>query len=349
MDEANKLAKELNECRKALKAAMFDNKLASFSVFPSIGEASLGELTYAHIQLPFKKVDFASTELKALDIRADYDFLLPLENGECIVAFKQFHNKRVTEYIYKGFMQMSHFNRLGRLIGTDTLESYVLQYNVVQCGPSEFAVCFDPASGSSILSVFNSNLTCLRDVVCKSFFNICCNSKFIFGLWNSNEDDGDDEDDDDNENSSQRIRGHHLDTLSKAFDLLVPQKYRIDRIIADEHHLVAVCRVSDEARQWYMTVFDLATCNQIGGKKKARFPLPERHIDLAIEWLLIEEVFLLDGWLVVPSDNEILWFDKEGKRSETSTELNNRELQTIYASRSVLLFLFHDGTLLMKR
>ena len=40
LDEANKLAKELSDRKKELKAAMCDNKLASFSVFPSMGHAS---------------------------------------------------------------------------------------------------------------------------------------------------------------------------------------------------------------------------------------------------------------------------------------------------------------------
>ena len=142
---------------------------------------------------------------------------------------------------------------------------------------------------------------------------------------------------------------HHLDTLSEAFDLRVPKKYKIERILADEHHVVAVCRVGDVARKWYMTVFDLATRNQID--KTGHFCPPDALIDLDLAWLLQEELFLLDGWLVVPGREEILWFDKEGNRSETYTyvELDASDLHTIYASRSVLLFAFHDGRLLMKR
>ena len=52
---------------------------------------SLGKLTYAHIQLPFKKLDFYADELKAVDIRADFDFLLPLEHGQRIVTFNHDH------------------------------------------------------------------------------------------------------------------------------------------------------------------------------------------------------------------------------------------------------------------
>ena len=85
---------------------------------------------------------------------------------------------------------MSYFDRLGRLISTDILECGVLQDNVVQCAPSEFFVCLEPASDSRMLSVFNSKLTCLRDVDCKSFWNICCNIKFVFGLWNSDDYEG---------------------------------------------------------------------------------------------------------------------------------------------------------------
>ena len=82
MDEAKKLTQELTDRKKQLKASMFGNKLASFNAFASTDEPSLGELTFVHVQLPFAKVNFASAELKALDIRDKYSFLLPLEDGE---------------------------------------------------------------------------------------------------------------------------------------------------------------------------------------------------------------------------------------------------------------------------
>ena len=79
LDEANKLAQELSNRKKELKAAMFDNKLASFIAFPSIHDVSLGELAFTDIQLPFKKLQFTSTELKLVDARSDYDFVLALD------------------------------------------------------------------------------------------------------------------------------------------------------------------------------------------------------------------------------------------------------------------------------
>ena len=72
-----------------------------------------------------------------------------------------------------------------------------------------------------------------------------------------------------------------------------------------------------------------------------KFFLVERHIDLVMtEPLLVFSVFVLDRWLVVPRQNELVWFDKkEGKRSETITVLNNtNELRATFLSGSSLLF-----------
>ena len=69
-----------------------------------------------------------------------------------------------------------------------------------------------------------------------------------------------------------------------------------------------------------------------------KFFLVERHIDLMmIEPLLVFSVFVLDHWLVVPRQNEFVWFDKmESKRIETSTVLNNTS--EVFLSDSSLLF-----------
>ena len=136
---------------------------------------------------------------------------------------------------------------------------------------------FDPFK----LSVYNSSLQCLRSVECKSFSKICCNSKFVFGVWDTGRSYETDSDDDDNngqkqeEYSTQRIQVRHLDTLSKAFCLVVPKKYTIERIIADEHRLVAMSQQDHSSRQWFMSVFDLTTCNT-----SRKFFLAERHIRL---------------------------------------------------------------------
>ena len=367
LGEANKLLKELNDRKKQLKASMFGNQLASFNAFASTDESSLGELTFTQVQLPFAKVDFASSELKALDIRADYSFLLPLEDGERIVAVKLFFE---SNDFARSFTQMSCFDQLGRVLSTNCFAIHVQRENVVQCGPSEFVICHNFSFPALI--VYNSDLKLLRHARCKDFSSICCNSKFVFGLWNtdktyeeedpssgdyeadSDDDEDDDEEDYDDENSSQKIRVHHLDTLSKAFCLLVPKRYTLERIMADEHHVVALSQLENsEANEWFMSVFDLQAIGKeiVGDEKRARrFSLPERHFQLDMEWPWLEEVFLVDGWLAVPTDQQIVWFDKEGRRSETSTKLDTSQSQTIFSSRSVLLFALRDNhTLMMKR
>ena len=356
LDEANKLAQELTNHKKMLKAAIFGNKLASFHTFPSMGDAPLGELAFTHIQVPFKKLDIASTELKPVDIRVDYDFLLPLEHGERIVAFKRFLERNDYEHC---FTQMSSFDRLGRLTASESVRHHVERDQVVQCGHSEFVVRHNLLLHR--LSMFDSDLNCVRRVACKPFSNICCNSKFVFGLWSggsrlypeSNKVD-----------DNVRIAACHVDTLTEAFGLRVPEKYRIERIMGDEDHVVAMTRLDSESlsrqpesRRWFMSVFNLATCKEGGGGgkdaregQKTRFFLPERHIDLDMQRVWLEDVFLLDGWLfLLHNHNEIFWFDKNGNRSKPNTVLNTRDLRTIYSSRSVLLFAFYEGKLLMRR
>ena len=116
--------------------------------------------------------------------------------------------------------------------------------------------------------------------------------------------------------------------------------------MADEHHVVAMSRLEDsdlESRQLFMSIFDLATCNESGGDgKTARFFLFERQIDLTIKPLLLSNVFLRPVFLV-PLNGELVWFDKkEGKRSETSTVLDTCNLDAIYSSDSSLVFALLD-------
>ena len=369
LDEAKKLVQELSDRKKELKASMFNYKHASFTAFLDMGEASLGELTFTDMQLPFKKLDFSSTELKPVDIRAKYDFLLPLENGQRIVAFKWFLKR---EDVAKCFTQMSCFDRHGRLIEMKNIRRHVQQENVVQSGPSEFIV--SKYTFTSLLCVYNSDLECLHHVRAPDYSHICCNSKFVFGLWDTSKkceekdplgrklaphSDGEDDVDDNQQEkqSRRRIQVRHLDTLSRAFGLRVPEKYKIERIMSDEHHLVAMSRMDSESRQWFVSIFNLAYCDKDscasvdGVKTAARFFLAERHFDLDMNMrnLWLEEVFLLDGWLVVPGDHEIFWFDKKGTRNEMSTEFDSDDLRSIYSSHSVILFAFHEGQLLMKR
>ena len=97
LDVANKLAQELNYSKKDLKAAMFDNKLASFSVFPSKGDVSIGKLAFTNMQLPFNKLDMTSNELKRVDIRrADYEFLLPCRWRTASASWPSSYSPKVT-------------------------------------------------------------------------------------------------------------------------------------------------------------------------------------------------------------------------------------------------------------
>ena len=348
LDEANKLVQELNDRKKELKAAMFSNKLASFIEFPSIGEASLlGELAFTHIQLPFKKLGIDNTALQPLDTRVDHDFVLLLEHGQRFVTFNWFDCST----------HMSSYDLLGRLLGSDSLDFYVSPENAAQCGPNHFAVCYDFETPIEYkLSVYNSSLHRVRSVDCKEFSQICCNSKFVFGLFNPKNPynyDSDDSDEQEKKCSAQRIQVHHVDTLSKAFCLGVPAKYTIERIMADEHRVVAMSRQKrseSPASQWFMSALDLPTAQ--GDKTACKCFLEESYVRLAVESVCLpNSVFLFDGWLVFPreNENELIWFDKNGTRSETSTEWDSKNLRDIYSSGSSLLFSQPDGKLLLKR
>ena len=349
LDEANKLTQELSDHKKQRKAAMFGNKIASFVAFLSISDSSLlGELAFAHIQLPFNKLDISTNALKAVDICADFDFLLPLEHGQRIVAFQSNADIEDDEsYITK----VACFDRLISISRQIHLVSdHVIRSDVAQCGPNEFVVsCF---TDEPEMRVYDSDLRCLRKVQCKYFSRICCNSKFVFGLFDT-DDDGQEE-----AFSNQRVQVHHLDTLSEAFELRVLDEYRIVQLKADERHVVAMSRLSSEPSspgscQWFMSIFDLqASDEKKGNNKMVRFFRAERHIDLAMQRLWLSEVFLLDGWLVVPhkDENTFVWFDAKGERSETSTDVDLSKLRAIYSSDgSSLLFALDDDTLLLKR
>ena len=138
-------------------------------------------------------------------------------------------------------------------------------------------------------------------------------------------------------------------------------EYTIDRIMADEHHLVAMSRLDGETTSnWFMSVFDLQAFGEASGDDKdagvgktaSKFFLLERHIDLAIQRLWLSEVFLLDGWLVVPHRDKdtFSWYDKDGQRNATSTDVDLGNVRAIYSSGgSNHLFDLDDDTLLLKR
>ena len=299
---------------------------------------------------------------------------------------------------------MSCYDRLGRLIGSDDLEHEIDQEKVAQCAPDKFVVCYDSDDYSPKLCVYNSSLQRVRNVPCTNYLTICCNSKFVFGLWNTRDsydadtddedynpdtdngnyeddddddeydDDGDidgdnDSDDEDNDEqeeeaaeeeevySTHRIQARRLDTLNKAFVLCVPEQYTMRRIMADEHHLVAMSRVASVpgSCHWFMSVFNLqAIYAETGfrdkaGKKTRKIFQAERHVRLDIEPIWLPSAFLFHGWLVVVLTNELAWFDKEGARSATSTEWDSNNWKGICASGSSLQLIRHDGKHLLKR
>ena len=186
MDETNQLAEQLSDRKKKLKAAMFGNNLASFIASSCIGEdASLGNLAFREIQLPFKLLDI--NEFKQFDNHTTFNFCLPLEHGERIITFK-YHRKNG-----KLATLMSCFDRLGRLIATDYLDHLVTQGDVAQGAPDQFIMSYDRDSPK--LCVYNSSMHRVRTFPCKKFSAICCNSKFVFGVWDTVDvPDSDDED-----------------------------------------------------------------------------------------------------------------------------------------------------------
>ena len=329
VEQANKLVQELNDRKKELKAAIFGNQLLSF--IPS-GHTSLGKLVYITMQLPFKTLGINNTYLKPIDIRAAYDFVVPLEDGQLIVTFKS-HGLNDETHI-------SCYGRLPRSIASDMLECRLKRENVAPCAPDQFVVCHE--SDTFRLSVYNSSLQCVRSVECKDFSNICCNSKFVFGLW-------------DTYSSSQRIQVRHLDTLSKAFGLVAAEKHTMERIVADEHHVVAMSRLASEPHsgQWYMSIFDLVACN----RARQKFA-PSKHVLLDLgrpcfftDSAFLSKVFLFDGWLVVPRENakELFWFDKNGTRSETRTRLDSNNMNKLYAYGRIIILTSNDGKLYFQR
>ena len=238
------------------------------------------------------------------------------------------------------------------------------------------------------LFVYDSSLTCLRPVKCRNYSTICSNSEFVFGLWYANDENNDDYEselgdyDDDNEDSDEqeeqyanrRIQVHHLDTLRTKFCLLVPKKYTIERIMADDDHVVAISRLDSMSRRWFMSIFELQSSAEKKLNKTARkfFLVDESHIDLKIETPFLFSTFLHNGWLVVALEDdlvdlrekrefvwfdisgrdnqELVWFDKSGKRSETNTRLKNtRSVLEIFPSGSSLLFVINRCKLLLKR
>ena len=85
LEEVNKLAQELIDRKKELKAAMFVNVLLSF--IPN-GDASRGKLVFTTIKLPSKTRATTNTELESIDVSAAYDSAVPLESGRSIAKLR---------------------------------------------------------------------------------------------------------------------------------------------------------------------------------------------------------------------------------------------------------------------
>ena len=171
-------------------------------------------------------------------------------------------------------------------------------------------------------------------------------------------DSNDDDDEQPGEKHSQeRIQVCHLDSLKEAFGLRVPKKYTMERIMADEHRVVAMSRVGSESlrqtsttpRRWFMSIFDLSGKDSCGGKTAARrFFRAERHIDLTMQSQLPPEMSLIDGWLILALKNELVWFDKKGKRSETSTQLDTSNVRAVFSSGSSIVFEMRGNKLVLQ-
>ena len=125
-----------------------------------------------HSQTSIQDTGPRQHHLKPIDILFDFDFVLPLKHVHFIFAFNR-----------SDFTEMSSSDRHGRRLGTASFAKNVHRNNVAQCGPYEFIVCHD--FDSPKLGVFDSGLKCLRTVDCKDLVGICCNSKFVFGLWDT--------------------------------------------------------------------------------------------------------------------------------------------------------------------
>ena len=360
LHEANKLAQELNDRRRELNSTIFSDKLVSFnaSSTPSIDDAPplLGELTFASpVKLPFKELFIASSDLKPVEFRAkDYDFLLPFDQGQHIVLFTHILDILEEDGSIWERVQMSSFTRLGRPTGIRSVYKDVKPGNVAQCGPSRtFVVC--RYENSHHLSVYNTNVNCLRSAPCKNFSTICSNSKFVFGLWETKNERPADSDDihEQEPHSRQTIQVHDLNTLSEAFALGVHEKYRIKRIMVDEHHLVAMSQLLESSDEWLMSIFDFQDKSEVkenANDNMAHFFLHEKHVHFG-KLNMSLPVFLHCEWLIVPDENEskLVWFDKKGTRSETSTYTDLDHVRDIYSSGASLFFVLENKRLLLKQ
>ena len=108
------------------------------------------------------------------------------------------------------------------------------------------------------------------------------------------------------------------------------------------------------SHQRFISLFDLqAICKKSDdkdtGKAEHKFFLAERHVRLDMESAWTPPLFLFEGWLVFRLQNELVWYDKEGQRSETRTELDSNSWIRIFASGSSLILRKRDGKLLLKR
>ena len=193
---------------------------------------------------------------------------------------------------------------------------------MAQCGPSTYVAY--SCSYSPKLSVYDTGLKCLRDARCKIFSEICSNSKFVFGVWQRNERQRNERSDANERElySHKMIQVHDLGTLSEAFGLRLPIEYTVERIMADEHHLVTMNRLENDwsGHQWSMSIFDLQAKSGMENydKEGARFFLAERHVKLGLRSSTWLPVFLHCEWLVVPLESELVWYDKRALEARQS-------------------------------
>ena len=107
-------------------------------------------------------------------------------------------------------------------------------------------------------------------------------------------------------------------------------------------HLIAF---SDEMplqseHQLFMHVFELS--GKCGGDSSARFAA-ERLCTVETEWIWVDRAFLRDHWVVIPHQRELVWLDKNGQRSDTSTNFDTyAALRAVRSSGLSLEFALDD-------
>ena len=316
------------------------------------------QYVFTYVKSGYFKLDFEVEITSGADRRSadltmtfiDKDFVLPLEDGQHMIFFKALYKASKTENF---FSCMSCLDRHGRLLNQIYLPYEVERKRVARYGPSEFIIShfFDRAQE---LRVYNSALECVRKVGTESrVTEICCNDKYVFGIFwvEINKDELGPMEKSVSSSFTGIVQVRHLRTLEVAFYLTVDRKYKLKRIMADEHHCVAFSTecpskpTLQSQLQSYMHVFELS-----GKCGKSVYFAAERLVHMDTQSIWVNLAFLRDDWLVIPHQREIVWLDKNGQRSDTSTEFHTlAALRAVRPSGLSLQFALSDIKLASKQ